>query len=185
MTQLELVNMALARCGAEPIISLTDTSKRALQVVLHMESVLRDLLNETPWSFAINRVAISQAGEPAYRYAAQYLLPVDHIRILEIENVPEYRIEGGNILCDTLEEIKIKYVFYQPDTTKWTASFQKVYVLKLAEAISYVLVQSTPLQQTIAQEAERYLRKARSYNSQEVGMPDSRYPSEYTIGLRI
>ena len=177
--------MALARCGAEPISNLADNNKRAIQANLHIESVLRDLLNETPWSFAIKRDTLTQNGAPAYEYLAKYDLPLDHIRILEIENVPKYRIENGSILCDQDTEINIKYVYYANDPTIWTASFQKVFVLKLAEAISYVLVQSNPLQQTIAQEAERYLRKARSYNSQEVGLPDSRYPSEYTLGIRL
>lgn len=185
MTLLELANMALARCGAEPITSLTDENKRAVQANLHIESVLRDLLNETPWSFAIKRVTLSQSGTPAYQYIAEYALPTDHIRILEIDNVPEYRIENGKILCNHESEIAVKYVCYSNNPTLWTASFQKVFILKLAEAISYVLVQSNPLQQTIAQEAERYLRKARSYNSQEVGLPDSRYPSEYTLGIRL
>lgn len=185
MTLLELANMALARCGAEPITALTDDNKRAIQANLHIESVLRDLLNETPWSFAIKRSTLTQNGAPAYEYVAKYDLPVDHIRILDIDGVPKYRIENGSILCDQDTEINVKYVYYENDPALWTASFQKVFILKLAEAISYVLVQSNSLQQTIAQEAERYLRKARSYNSQEVGLPDSRYPSEYTLGIRL
>ena len=70
------------------------------------------------------------------------------------------------------------------DETYMTPSFIKAFVLKLAEDISYALVQSAALQAGIIAEAERYLRRARSYNSQE-GTAPSRYPESYTSGLRL
>ena len=77
-----------------------------------------------------------------------------------------------------------KIIKYESDESVWSASFIKAFYLKLAEDITYSLVQSSALQQSIIAEAERYLRRARSYNSQE-GTPESRYPDDYTTSLRL
>lgn len=79
---------------------------------------------------------------------------------------------------------RAKALLFVDDPTMYTASFVKVFVLKLAEDISYGLVQSAALQNSIISEAERYLRRARSYNSQE-GSPADRYPTDYTWGERL
>lgn len=113
-----------------------------------------------------------------YRYA----LPSDYIRLLELEDKTEYRVESTGIMCDIDTYIRIKYVYYNVDVTTFSGAFAKAFYLKLAEDISYVLVQSADLQGKIAAEAERYLRKARSMNSQE-GTPESRIDS--TLGVRI
>jgi hypothetical protein len=185
MTKLELCNLALARCGSEPIASLADDSKRAKAVVAQYPVTLLELLNDTPWSFATKRATISGvSGEPLYEYIGMYEQPADCIRVLSINGIPKFRKEGSKILCDSTEEIMLKYIYKNEDPSTWTASFLKCFQLKLAEDISYLLVQSASLQKTIADEADKYLRRARSYNAQEVGEPDSRYPDGYIAGAR-
>lgn len=118
-----------------------------------------------------------------FGYRFRYALPSDHIRILEVENKIDFRVESNGIMCNTDTAIQLKYIYYHDDPTKYSGSFMKAFVLKLAEDISYSLVQSASLQGQISAEAERYLRKARSMNSQE-GTPESRYPQEFTLGVR-
>lgn len=183
MDKLALCNAALIRCGAEQITSLEDISKRAKLVTSQYEVTLKELLNDSPWNFAIGREELAQANEPLFGFTATYLLPSDCIRVLELEDKSEYRVEGCYIVCNKDTSIKIKYIKYVQDPNKYSGSFAKAFVLKLAEDISYALVQSSSLQSTITAEAERYLRKARSMNSQE-GTPETRYPEEYTAGIR-
>lgn len=183
MEKLDICNAALGRCGAEAIAALTDESKRAKIVSRQYEITLKELLNDSPWNFAIGREEIAQSNEPLFGFTANYLLPSDCIRVLELEDKEPYRVEGCYIVCDTITSIKIKYVKFIDDPNKYSGSFTKAFVLKLAEDISYSLVQSASLQATITSEAERYLRKARSMNSQE-GTPESRYAEEYTYGTR-
>jgi hypothetical protein len=183
MNKIDICNSALARCGGEAIIALTDTSKRAVTVSKQYEITLREMLNDSPWNFAITRAELSQSGEPLFGHVASYKLPDNCVRVLELDNRIPYRVESGFIVCDTLELIKIKYIAFIDDPTKYSGSFIKALSLKLAEDISYILVQSAALQEAIAKEAERYLRKARSMNSQE-GTPDPRYPEDITFGIR-
>lgn len=183
-TELDLCNSALNRCGAEPILTLADTSKRAKIVTAQYDITLKEMLNDSPWNFAIERATLTvDVTAPLFGFAYKYELPADCIRVLELENKEPYRVEQGFIHCDTDVEINVKYVKFANDPTTYSGSFTKAFVLKLAEDISYGLVQSASLQAQITQEAERYLRKARSMNSQE-GTPESRMPEEYVYGVR-
>jgi hypothetical protein len=185
MIDLTLCNLALARCGSEEIASLTEENKRAKAVVNQYETTFLELINDTTWGFATKRVEISESGlEPEYEFIAKYELPLDHVRVIGLENDIPFRREGNYILCDAKETIKLKYIWKNMDASTWSASFRKTFVLKLAEDISYILVQSASLQEKIAAEADKYLRRARSYNAQEVGSPESRYPDGYIAGAR-
>lgn len=185
MTKIDLCNAALARCGSEPITALTDDTKRAKVVSSQYEITLREMLSDSPWNFAVTRVELPVAGtDIPFGFGFKYELPTDCIRVLELENKHPYRVEEGYILCDIDEVIKIKYIKFIDDPSKYSGAFSKAFSLKLAEDISYILVQSASLQQQITSEAERYLRKARSMNSQE-GTPESRYPEEYVYGVRV
>ena len=184
MDKLSVCNSALMRCGAEPIVTLLDESKRAKAVTAQFENTLKEMLNDSPWNFTIKRVILEEDSEiPLFLFTHRFKLPIDCIRVLELEDKVPYRVESGYIVCDTATSINIKYCYYNTDVTTYSGAFTKALVLKLAEDISYLLVQSASLQGAITTEAERYLRKARSMNSQE-GSPEARYPEEFTAGIR-
>lgn len=184
MDKLSLCNSALMRCGAEQITALTDVNKRASAVVNQYENTLKEILSDSPWNFAIKRIDLmEESTTPLFGAKFQYELPKDCIRVLEIESKVPYRVESGFIMTDQAGTINVKYVFYNKDACTYSGTFVKAFYLKLAEDISYLLVQSASLQSAITTEAERYLRKARSMNSQE-GTPEARYPEDYTAGIR-
>lgn len=184
MTKLDICNMALTRCGAELITSLDDTSKRAKLVLNQYEPTLKECLNDSTWNFAIKRATLEQIDEVSLGLPYQYEKPEDCIRILELQSGVTYKVEGDYIYSDCNTSIDIRYLAYIENAEKFNPSFVKALALKLAEDISYALVQSASLQQAITSEAERYLRRARSYNSQE-GTPEGRYPDEYTTSIRL
>lgn len=185
MTKLDICNRALTRCGLEPIASLTEQNKRAILVTSQYEATLKEILNDTTWNFATSRVLIHKSTAPLYGYANSYDLAVNIIRVLEIDSPEPYKIEGRKLLSNyDADTLNVKAIVYVTDVSLFSPSFIKAFYLKLAEDISYAMVQSAALQQAIISEAERYLRKARSYNSQE-GTPDSRYPEDYTGSLRL
>ena len=189
-TELGLVNAALLRCGAEPLTAdqyAEGTIKRAYLAKQQFPITLRECLNDTPWNFAIKRVELTKMPTtPLFGYASEYYLPNDCIRVLEMQPCNfKFDIEGRKLLTDgNAEKIKIKYIYHNTVYAEYNPSFEKAFVLKLAEDLSYGLVQSTTLQYKITAEAERYIRRARSYNSQE-GTPESRYSDEYTMGQRL
>lgn len=121
-----------------------------------------------------------------FGYKYRYALPSDCIRVLELEDKEEYRVQSTGIVCDVEDYIQIKYIYFEDSSAFYTAMsgpFAKALTLKLAEDISYQLVQSATLQGQIAAEADRYTRKARSMNSQE-GVPEARYPEAKVYGER-
>jgi len=260
-TKLEIWNAALIRCGAEPLATLVEDNKRANMLKNQYEITLRDLLNDSTWNFATDReIALVRNGTPSFGFAYTYDYPDNVLRILELSNSCDFRVEGDKVLTNHNDDaqpvaitrvgttatvvqaehgyndtevifisgadqpeyngkqtityidantysytvagspatpatgtiiaarnsavLRAKALLFVDDPTLFTASFVKVFVLKLAEDISYGLVQSASLQQSIISEAERYLRRARSYNSQE-GTPADRYPTDYTWSQRL
>lgn len=259
MDKLTIINRALARCGTEPIATLADTSKRALLAVDQYEATLREILNDSPWNFATDRVRLDKSVAPVYGFSWTYTIPSTVIRILEVNQQDAYRVESGKLLTNyndgaasvaitrvsttatavaahtfitgdlvyisgctqtayngvftvtvidsntftftvsgspatpatgtpvfvrDTSVLKARAIVYNSAESTWTPSFIKAFYLKLAEDMAYSLVQSATLQNGIIQEAERYLRRARSYNSQE-GTPESRYPEDATTSLRL
>lgn len=182
-TKLEICNSAIIRCGGEIIADINEENKRAKLVKSQYEIVLRELLNDTTWNFATKRATVSGSTTPLYGYAFAHDLPCDCIRVLSTENDSPYRIEGVKFMTNC-EEVNIKYIYFNDCPEQYTPTFVKAFYMKLAESMAYALVQSASLQQAIVAEAERHVRLARSYNSQE-GTPADRYPEGYTIGLRL
>ena len=101
-----------------------------------------------------------------------------------VGGAPATPATGSPLAVRDSSALRVKAIMYVDDPTTYSSSFNTALYLKLAENISYSLVQSQSLQQAIIAEADRYLRRARSYNSQE-GVQDSRYNEQYTTGLRL
>lgn len=188
-TKLDLINGALLRCGAEPLtepLLTANVVKRAYLINNQYDITLAETLADSGWNFAIKRASLTKlATVPLYEFACEYTLPTDCLRVLSVE--PEgtrFKVEDGKILTDSVATTMfIKYIYKNITTTTYAPLFNKVFILKLAEDISFGLVQSQALQEKITKEAERYIRRARSYNSQE-GTAESRYDSSYTMGIR-
>lgn len=186
-TKLQICNATFIRCGNEPIESLTEDNKRTKVILNQYEITLKDLLNDTTWNFATSReVELTlDASSPAFGYGARYIKPSDVIRILELECNKEYRVEGDYVLTNSnAPVIKAKCIMFINDETKFSPSFTKTFILKLAEDVSYALVQSNSLKESISAELDRQIRKSRSYNSQE-GTPLARMDNGLIFGERL
>lgn len=173
----DIISVAGLYCSSNPPITngVVITSVGATTIVY----TYTDIPTGTP---TVDSSSMVKAAD-LFKYKYRYAIPSDCIRVLELENRAPYRVESNGIVCDEDESIQIKYCYFNNVPTTYSGAFTKALTIKLAEDISYLLVQSSTLQTAIAGEAERYLRKARSMNSQE-GTPDDRYPSDLTIGIR-
>lgn len=184
MTNLEICNMALVRCGCEPIASLTDSQKRAVIISAQYQQTLKELLVDSPWGFATARAELSVSSvTPLYGFSFQYPLPSDCLKLLHVDTEYNYAVESGYILIDVDEAIKIKYLKLVSESAM-TPAFVKALAMRLAEDVSYALVQSSALQESIAADADRYLKKARTYNSHE-GTPSMLYPERQVLLERL
>jgi len=111
-SEVDIANRALTKIGAEPITSFDDGTKRSNLCRDYYPSTRDAVLRAYPWNCAIERQELALDGTaPVFGYAYKYQLPVDPycLRVLEVENDPEFRIEGRYLHTDE-GTVKIKYI---------------------------------------------------------------------------
>lgn len=187
MTELEICNSALIKCGAEKITQTqydTPAVKRAILVATQYPFIRDSLLYEFQWKFAIKRATLTvDATPPLYQWLFRYELPTDCLRSLDLEcSGQKFEIEDGYLLCDTDTSINLRYITKVTDTEKFDPGFCELLASVLAHDIAYNLVQSVSLKNEIGEKADMLLRKARSFHSQQ-GSP-RQYTADAFINVR-
>jgi hypothetical protein len=154
--QLQIINVALTRLGAEPIASLTENTSEARIAGIQWDVARRACLRDHPWNFAVldqelsavedtTEVDItlltSPAGyvKPAFRYS--YQLPTDYLRLLRVYNSTDYRLQGRRLLTDE-RYCRIKYVRDVEDTTEFSSHFDDLLAQRLASDMAFGLTKS-------------------------------------------
>lgn len=167
-SELEIVNSALIKVGAERIISLTSDTKSA-KVCNELYPRIRDkMLYDHPWNFAIARVELGLLSTtPLFDYGYEHQLPADCLRVLKVYgNDDDWRVEGRKLLSNN-DSVWIQYIRQVTDVTEFTPGFGEALALRLAAEISYSMTQSITLQDQLSKAAREELRSARSFNAQE------------------
>ena len=188
-TDVSICNSALLKLGANRINTLNDDTKAA-RLCQEQYPKLRDAaLIAHPWNFAIKRVfPLSKlVTTPAFGYDNEFQLPVDCLRVLALDTDEftggssqyhssvgphhhGYKIEGRKLLTD-LTEVGILYIFQEINTGNYSPSFAEYLAWKMAEDLSYSLVQSNTTTERMRKSADLILRDVRSFDAQE-GTPD-------------
>src|SRR4051812_14590513 len=105
-SQVEICNRALQKLGAKRIAAITEDSVNGRACNLAYTAVLESELQDHPWSFAIERFALSaDATAPAWGRARSFTLPSNHLRLCAPYPEDNYAerdwiIEGNKILTD-------------------------------------------------------------------------------------
>jgi len=171
MTDIEIINKALLKLGQEPIIALTDTNERAKIASTIFASVRDMLITSYRWAFAMKRASISaDATAPAFGWSARYALPEDFLRLSEICNADfretdNYEIEGGYILCNYTEPLKIKYLAKITTSSIFPVYFCEALACKLAFEFCERLKQDQSRKQMLMQEFMFAISEAKKCNA--------------------
>ena len=185
MSEVSIVNQALARVGQPGVVNLADADRWARVANLHYAPKRDTLLRDYRWRFAIRRAEIPALAEnPLFGYAHQYGKPTDCLRVLSInEEDPEFdlgidtdlwTIEGDAILTDAAPPIKVRYVARIIDPTRFDASFVDAFALFLAMHFAPLARESGPEEaRTLREEFEHVIARARNTNAIE-GRPRRR-----------
>lgn len=169
VTDTSICNSALAKLGAERIVSLDADNNRAKLLKEQYEKIRNDLLYSHPWNFAISRVQLAPLVTPPIAdFSHQFQLPADCLRVIgsDLPQEMDWNVEGRLILCNS-DSLKIKYIRLEEDTSKYTPGFVEVLACKIAADCAYSLVQSTTLADMLYKKYEFQLRQARSFDAQE------------------
>jgi len=166
-TDTDVANIALKMVGAPSITSLDQGTPEA-DSINEVYSTVRDAaFQDHNWNFATKRVIPSKdSSTPVYGFAYQFDKPADYIKLVEIEDDPEYKIEGSYILCDQ-DPIKISYVYRNTSVVTWSPLFVMYFALLLASTVAEDLTQSSTLAEKLETKAEKLLQKARFADATE------------------
>jgi len=171
ITKTTIVNKALTKVGASPVVSIEDDTEQARVVSRVYELALRSILSECKWNFATRRKLLSASAQEFewYENSEKYVYskPADCVRIISAnDKYAVWREEGDYILSDTAS-LGIRYVTYLDDPAKYSHAFIDAFVDKLCADISYSIVNSASLGDTFFEKYEKMsLPKAMSINGQ-------------------
>lgn len=167
-TDVTICNSALIKLGAERITSLSDDSKEA-QLCNEQYAKIRDaLIYGHPWNFATRSAVLTSNGtEHAWNGYQQYDLPTGFLRLINLEDeFVLWAVEEDKLYCDDTT-VNARYIVQITDPTKFSVAFTELLSAKLALELSYSLVQSASLKETLKADYQVALRDARSFDSQE------------------
>ena len=165
----DICNRALSRVGEARITSLTDDSKQARACNGAYVHVRDEVLRAHPWNAAITRTKLAKlADAPAFGYDAQYQLPADCLRVVEVyDTTLPWVVEGRKLLSDEGTPISIRYVKREEDPNQWDALMVSAVAARLAMELCEELTQSNTKRQIATQEFEALMSQARRADGQE------------------
>lgn len=170
-SEVEIMNSALIKVGAEIIVSADEDNNRARLCKTLWPLVRNKLLHAHPWNFAISYVELAAVDpKPAdvFDYGYVFQLPANCLRVLETDLGTYERweeIEGSRIAAE-LSTCKVKFIKQIEDTTKYSASFVEAAACALAAELCFPLTQSTSGKESFKKEMEREIANARSFDAQ-------------------
>ncbi len=164
---LDICNAAILSLGGSVIASFDDATSEGVLCKSLWPAALDSLLRLHPWNCAITRAALlPDAVAPAYEWSAAFTLPTDLLRLLEVENVAEYKVEGRKILCNETA-LNIRYVFRNNDTSEWDSLLTEAMTAYMAFKLAYALTKSNTTRDAQWQLFTNLLRTAKSIDAQE------------------
>lgn len=174
-SNVDICNSALNMIGASNIISLTEDSKAARICNQRYEFVRDAVFRAHPWNALIRRVELAADEDtPEFEFEAFHTLPSNPycLRVLRPEDPDTvFRVEGRKIASSTTP-FKMIYVARITDPNEYDMLLIESIAARLAADISYALVNSATLSQTMLGVYEAKLSEARFVDATE-GTPDN------------
>lgn len=169
-TGVSICSNALLMLGAQTINDFNEPVDRAKIAANLYPTIRDDLLRTHPWNCTIKRVLLApDATPPAFRYANQFELPADFLRVLEVSQAGyqiDYLVEGRSILADATS-VELRYVYLNEVENTWDASLVGLLTLAMACAMAYPITQSSALQAAFEQKLAMAKKVARAVDGQE------------------
>jgi len=174
-SDVDICNSALNMLGASNIVSLTEDSRAGRVCNQRYEFVRDAVMRAHPWNCLITRASVAaDATAPAFEFTYAHTLPIDPycLRVLRPQDADTvFKIEGRKILSETTPFAFI-YVARITDPMQYDQLLIETIAARLAADISYALVNSNVLTQTMYQLYEQKLSEARFVDATE-GTPDN------------
>lgn len=158
---VDIVNRALARFGAPPLMGLDDDSDLARAAQLIYLTDVEAALGKLPWRFASRTFALSRlTGRPQSGWTYAYQLPGELLGLPEKfltdgrnpeSLLREFAIEAGQVHCDRDRLWASGVTLVAP--TYWPPEFRKAIIVGLAAALCIPVTHDLALADTLKREA--------------------------------
>lgn len=167
ISEVAVCNSALAKIGADRIVSLTEDSRVGRLCNEQYLKVIKALLREHPWNFAYTRVSLAASvTTPDFGFDYKYPIPTDFIRALHVNDDEfEWRKEGDYILTDETT-CELEYIA-NVSCGLFDAAFDELAAIKLAHDLCGDLTTSPTLKKDLFEQYKDYLRAVRLFDAQE------------------
>ena len=165
-SKVQIANLALMHVGENAITSFADETNAA-RAIDQVYDVVRDaVLTDHTWNFAIKRLALSRdTGTPIFDFTYRFNLPTDYLRLVSIEDLPDYKISGQFIETDS-DAINIKYIAENDIPNEYDSMFVMSLALRLGATIAERLTQSSALGKELMEAYAISLRDAKTVDAQ-------------------
>lgn len=169
LSEVAICNSALAKIGADRIVSLEDDTRPAKLCKEQYYKVRDMLFRAHPWNFAIKRASLAVSPTaPDFGYDYAYPLPSDFSRALVVNDNDQPNLwekEGLSILTDDTE-CELLYIA-KVAVGYFDDSFSELLAVKLAHDICTDLTTSPTLKRDLYDEYKDLLRETRLFDAQE------------------
>ncbi len=133
-------------------------------------SVRDDVLRLHPWNCATQRVILAPlANAPAFDFTAQFQLPGDWIRTLQVgykgDPIP-FRSEGNRLLAN-VTALPLVYCFRNVVEDTWSTNLIHCVELAMAAKMAYAVTSSTSIRDSYRDEFARELKVAKAIDGQD------------------
>ena len=166
---VDICNRALSRVGEARITSLTDATKQARACNSAYTLIRDEVLRAHPWNSAIKRASLAKLSDaPDFGYDAQYQLPSDCLRVVEVYDTKlPWVVEGRKLLSDEGTPLKMRYVRREEDPNTFDSLLVSAIAARLAMELCEELTQSNTKRERAGEEYAAILTIARKADGQE------------------
>jgi hypothetical protein len=164
---VEVCNLALVSLGANTINDLTEDSTEAKVCNVFWDTTRRKTLRSHPWNFAIRRVELArELATPTYGYQYQYVLPADCLKVHDVNENRDFRIENRRIVTNE-STCFIRYVADVEDVSVWDDAFVDVVAAHLRYDLAYTITTSNTSVNAAWEYYQEKLRIAKAIDAAE------------------
>lgn len=175
-TKTEIANYALSYIGEGKISDIDDTGSKAARICKQfMQSTIDEVLRAARWNCATKRASLALLSTaPNHGYTHAYQLPVDFIRLLEVNGeqyeagMPYLEIEAGQRLLSNFERCDIRYIA-EITVAEFDPMLAEAVATKLATKAIIPLSGNADLQARIYQLHDRAIKAAGLVDAIETG----------------
>ncbi len=170
---VDICNQALAKIGADRIVSLGDGTQEAILCNLLFDTIVDEVIAEGAWSTAIFRITLNRTtNTPAFGFDFEYQLPTNP-KVINVLNInesragdKEYAIEGDKLLSNE-STAKIQYLGRVDNTEQFGPYLTRAIVTRLAHELAFPLTSNRALSESLLQKYELDLERGLNNDNQQ------------------